>query len=842
LVERLARPQADALRGALGLAAGSGDDRFLVSLAALSLLSEAAEEKPLLCLVDDAHWLDDASADALVFVARRLEAEGIVMLFAAREGETRRFEPRGISELRLAGLDPAAAGSLIDQHAGVTLSREIRERLITETEGNPLALIELASTLSPGQLTGAEPVLAPIPVSARVERAFLERVRRLPDETQTLLLVAAADDRGELATILRAASALGAAADALDAAEKAGLAKVRTGQLELRHPLVRSAIYHGAPLSMRRAVHSALASVLRGDANADRRAWHRAAASIAPDAGVVEELDRAADRARRRSAFAAASLAFERIAALTEEEDERAQRLIAAGEDAWQGGLVKRARVMLERARPLTTDSIERADIDRFLGLIEMTDGVPANACRDLLRAARNVASLDAGRALYLLGIAGVSGIYAGDNEIFAELADVARNLPADDTPLVHALVQLLLGFDAHARCDFDTAAVRFRSVLAQERDHGGEGLAANPSWLLFAGRAAIYLGDGHAIAEGVRAAAARARTDGLLGVLSHVLPRIGYADLWAGRWASALANTKEALELGRELNQQYLVTHQLAVLALVAAHRGDEDDCRRWAADARELASSRGFVLPADYAHWASTLLELGLGRTDEAFQHAREIAASVTGISLLATLDRVEAAVRIGERKSAREWLASFERWAGSSQAAWARAVALHCRALLADDEDDAESSFQEATLTHAHSRRPFERARTELAFGEFLRRSRRRVDAREHLRTALDQFEMLGARLWAHRARVELRASGQTARRRDPSTRGDLTAQEVQIARFVAEGLSNRDVAAQLFLSPRTIDFHLRNIFRKLEISSRIELARLDLRDEALNSLVV
>jgi DNA-binding CsgD family transcriptional regulator len=838
-VDHLPEPQAAALRGALGLAEGVSDDRFLVSLAALSLLSEAAEHEPLLCLVDDAHWLDDASADALVFVARRLEAEGILLLFAAREGEGRRFEPRGLPELRLGGLDRAAAGALIDEHAGGALSREIRERMIAETAGNPLAVIELCSTLSPDQLSGAEPLLAPIPVSARVERAFLERVRRLPEETQTLLLVAATDDSGELATVLRAADELGAPAEALDAAEQIGLVQVRADRLELRHPLVRSAVYQGAPLSKRQSAHRALAAVLESEAEADRRAWHLAAASIEPDAGVVGELERAARRARRRSAFTPASLAFERAAALTEDDHERARHLIAAGEDAWQGGDIQRARTLLERARPLTADPVGQADIAQFLGLIEMTAGTPARACEDLVRTAQEVIGLDEWRALHLLSIASVSSIYGGRKELSTEIAVLARDLSLDHSPLGRLLVEFLLGLDAHCRGDFREAATRFRRAIAETVADGEQMPALDPAWLLFAGRAAIYLGDDEAIARAARAAAARARASGLLGGLSHILPRLAYADLWAGRWASALVHTREALELGREHQQPYLIADQLSVLALVLAHRGEEEECRAVVAEARELALPHGFTPPTEFTAWALTLLELGLGRAEEAFRRAREITATL--LSFLATLDRVEAAVRAGEEESAREWLAAFEPWAESLEVAWARAVALHCRALLADDEAETERYFREAITVHADATRPFERARTELAFGECLRRSRRRVEAREHLRAALDQFEMLGATQWAERARVELRASGQTARKRDPSTRGDLTAQELQIARLVAEGLSNREVAARLFLSPRTIDFHLRNIFRKLEISSRIELARLDLGDEASNTLV-
>jgi DNA-binding CsgD family transcriptional regulator len=828
LVDNLPQPQAAALRGALGLSEGGGDDRFLT----LSLLAETAERQPLLCLVDDAHWLDEASADALVFAARRLEAEGIVMLFAAREGENRRFEEPGLPELRVGGLDPAAAGALVDDAAGVALSPEIRDRLLAETAGNPLALLELSSALSEAQLSGAEPLLAPIPVSARVERAFLERVRRLPEETQTLLLVAAADDTGELATVLQAAAQLGAGAEALDAAEQAGLAQVRETQLELRHPLVRSAVYQGAPLSRRQAVHRAPASTLAGEAEADRRAWHRAAASVEPDPSVVEELEQAAERARRRSAFAAASLAFERAAALTAQEHEQVRQLTAAAENAWLAGRLDRARTLLERARPLATEPIEQADIDRSLGLLEMTHGVPSDACQLLVRAATEVAQIDAKRALDLLNLASIGAIYAGDRKAFVAIAALARDLVVEDTPLARKLVQLLVGLGAHAEGDFASAAPRIRSALALEetREDDDDAVAAQPVSLFFAGRAAVHLGDDQAVYRSTHTAAARARAEGALGLLTHILPRLGHGELWMGRWAPASASAREGLQLARELRQPHLVAHQLALLAMIAAHRGEETECRSLAAEGSELASAYGLVLVADFAHWALALLELGLGQAEDAFRHAREI--STTLAVFWAGLDRIEAAIRAGEQETASAWFAPFERWAESSGATWARAVLLHCRALRSEAESEAERLFLAALEAHEQASRPFERARSELAFGEFLRRTRRRVEAREHLRSALDAFERLGATLWAERARQELRASGQTARKREPSTRGDLTAQELQIARFVAQGLSNRDVAAQLFLSPRTIDFHLRNVFRKLGLSSRTQLARLDL----------
>jgi DNA-binding CsgD family transcriptional regulator len=829
-LEKVPPPQADALRGALGLAAARGEDRFLVYLAVLSLLAEAAEQRPLLCLVDDAHWLDDASADALVFVARRLEAEGIVLLFAAREGEAREFDAPEQAELRLAGLDADAAAALLDRHAGVALSPETRALLVEATGGHPLALLELPSMLSEGQLAG-EPLLTPLPVSARLERAFLARVRELPEETQTLLLVAAADDTGELSTVLGAAARLDVGAEALDAAEEAGLTTVRGTVLELRHPLVRSAVYQGATLSKRQGVHRALASVLEGDAEADRRAWHRAAASVGPDPAVVEELEQAAVRARQRSGLVAASLAYERAAAHTPEESKRARLLTAAAENAWFGGRLERTRMLLERARPLASEPLQRADIDRYLGLVELTGGVPAEACRLLVRSAAAVTSLDGERALQLLNLASVAAFYADDVAAAVRIAELAGEVDVEDTPFARALVELLVGLGAHYAGDLPRAAASLRSALSLEAELESDALDARRVALLFGGRAAFYLGDDEAALRSAQLAAAQMRAEGALGLLTPILPRLVHAEMWAGSWPAASASAREGLRLAREIGQFDLVAYQLVLLALIAAHRGQEDECRSLAAQGHELASARRFTLVASLANWALALLELELGRTEEAFLRAREISTTPAVLSM-AGVDRIEAAVRAGEVATAHEWLAYYESWAECAGAAWVRAVALHGCALLGDNEEESERLFEAALDMHTQAARPFERARTELAFGEFLRRARRPRLAREHLRAALDGFDALGAELWAERARVELRASGQTARRRVADTRDQLTEQELQIAHFVAQGLSNRDVAAQLFLSPRTIAAHLRNVFRKLGISSRTELARLHL----------
>jgi DNA-binding CsgD family transcriptional regulator len=829
-LESVPRPQAKALEGALGLGAGHGEDRLLVSLAVLSLLAEAAERQPLLCLVDDAHWLDDASGDALLFVARRLDAEGIVLLFAAREGEAREFHAPALAELRLAGLDADAAAALLDRHAGIALSPETRARLVEGTGGHPLALLELPSTLSEAQLAGDEPLFTPLPLSARLERAFLARVRDLSEETQTLLLVAAADEKGDLSTVLGAAAQLDVGTEALDGAEAAGLATIRGALLGLRHPLVRSAVYHAAPLSKRQAAHRALASVLEGDAEADRRAWHRAAASVGPDPAVVQELEQAAVRGRGRSAFIPASLAYERAAALTQEESERVRLLTAAAESAWFGGRPERVRVLLERARQLASEPLQRADIDRYLGLVELTGGVPAEACRLLVRSAAAVAPVDGERALQLLNVASVAAVYADDRAAAVTIAERARQIDVGDALVARAFVELLAGLGAFYAGDLPAAAASLRSALSLERELEKDSLDERQVALLVGGRASTFLGDDEAARRTAQLAAAQTRAEGAPGLLAPVLPRLVHAEMWAGRWAAASANAREGLLLAREIGQYDVAAYQLVLLAVIAAHRGDEDECRALAAEGHELASARRFTLVASLANWALALLELELGRTDEAFLRAREISAIPA--LFYAGLDRIEAAVRAGERAIAHEWLASYEPWAERTGAAWARAVALHGRALLADDDAASERLFEAALDTQTQADRPFDRARTELALGEFLRRARRARDAREHLRAALDGFEALGAELWAERARIELRASGQTARRRVAATRDQLTEQELQIAGFVAQGLSNREVAAQLFLSPRTIAAHLRNVFRKLGISSRTELARLHL----------
>jgi DNA-binding CsgD family transcriptional regulator len=819
--------QARALRCALGLEFGSRPEPFLVALAVLSVLAEAAEAQPLLCVIDDAQWLDEASADALLFVARRLEAEPIAMLFAAREERDERLEAPGLEELHLGGLGDEAAHAIIERASGGALAPDVAESLVDATAGNPLALLEFAAALTRGQAAGVEPILGPLPISSDLERAFLERVRGLGPASQRLLLVAAADESGDLTTVLDAAARLGVAAEALDDAERAELIRVRGMTLELRHPLVRSAIYQGAPLSQRRAAHGALAAVLVGEARADRRAWHRAAASVDPEPAVVDELASAALRAQARGGYDAASLAYERAAALAADERRRTRLLTAAAESAWLPGRVPRAVALLRRARSHSAEPAARADVDRLLGVIELTCGVPADSSQILAGAAEQVAVSDPERALYLLSLASWGAAFARDRDAIVAIARNAEGLEVADSPATRFLLSRLAGLRAHFTRDFDAAADRFRTTLALVDDAAADGL---PDRLGLVSPVGLFLCDDRAVLELHRGVAARARQAGMVTLLTQALPWVALGDLWDGHWPAAAACLAEGLELAAGTRQHQITAHLIAIQALLAAARGEEERCRVLAAESLELASARRLVHVSICATWALAVLELGLGRPEAALTHARAL-PETAGIDWDA-LDRIEAAARAGETDTARGWLEAFEPWAVSSRAPWGQAVALHCRALLAEDPDDAERLFTAALQMHQCAGRPFERARTELAFGEFLRRLRRRAQARTHLRAALERFDALGSALWSERARSELRASGETARKRDPSTLDQLTAQEVHIAQLVAEGRTNRDVAGQLFLSPRTIDFHLRNVYRKLGIASRMELARIDL----------
>jgi DNA-binding CsgD family transcriptional regulator len=826
-LDALPVPQARALRVAFGEEEGPDADRFRIFLAALSLLAQAATEVPVFAVVDDAQWLDEASAAALLFVARRVQDEPVALLFAAREGDVGRFDTSDLPELMIGGVDPATAAELLAERVGAPVSAEVGERLVARTGGNPLALVELAAALPAAVLTGAAPLPAQLPVTEGVERVFLERARRLPDSAQTLLLVAAADDSGQVATVRRAAAGLGVDEPALDAVERAGLVQVHDGQLELRHPLVRSAVYGAATSGQRRRAHAALAAALSEEQDADRRAWHRAAAASEPDEAVAEELERAAERARHRGGQEAAAAALERAAELTPQPgDARARRRYRAAVAAWLGGQPVRARALAEAGLLDADDPGLRADIARLRARVEWNTGSILLGHRMLLRAARGVAVHDPQRAREMALIGAAIASVGGSSG--AEIAPAALVPPATerDPRSVRCGDALMRGLDALSHNDWAAAAPLLRQAFALAEPPG----ELDVDVLANLGVAATQLGDDEAVLRFHTVLLTRARDADAMIMVLYALTRRAGGLITTGRWADAVNDAAEALQLAEAIGQPALTGLPLAWLALLAALRGDKAGEAHLAAAERVLAEHpAGTVEPVTRAVVSWVHAQLARAQPASALHHLQQMTLPM--VRRMAALDRIECAIRCGDGDGARAELAEVESFITATGAVWAAATAEHARALLADD-GEAETHFERALAHHARSPRRVDRARTELAFGEHLRRIRRRVDARGHLRAALQTFDEVGAVPWAERARQELRASGESARRRDDTPTGELTPQELQVARLVAEGLSNRDVAGRLYISPRTVEFHLRNIFTKAGVSSRAELARLPL----------
>ena len=835
LVETLPAPQRHALLTAFGLGADARPDRFLVSVAVLTLLSEAAGERPVLCLVDDAQWADAPSLDALTFVARRIETEPIGLVLAIRDGEGRRVGPAGLTELRLAGLHPGAARALLDERWS-TLDPAVRERVLRSSGGNPLALIELPGARADWEPGGLPPLGEPLPLAGELERAFLGRVRGRGPEVQTLVLIAAADGSGEVGTIGRAASRLGLDPGLLESEDLTDLLRIEGSAVSFRHPLVRSAVFYGAAPAERRAVHRALAEVLSGgEADADRRAWHRALAAEGPGEEVAGELERSAERALRRSGHAAAAAALERAAELSSSDGQRARRLVAGAEAFWNAGHAARARALLDRAERLgSPDAAVRLDTRFLRGSMELRAGVPADGLAVLLPAAREAAEVDPGRALRILLVAREASFHAAEPEAVAEIADIAGGLPAPPDPGEELVARVLRSFGpGGARGDTEA----MRELIAGAEEPG------DPALLQAMGGMAWGLGD-TGRARRLRArAATRARALGAMGTLAWALEYVVFDELSRGSYATAEAYADEGRRLALERDRPNSACAHTAYLAEIVGLRGREQQARALAEEALSEAVPRRLVKAASDANRALGRLALAAGRPEEALDHLEALWGSgpTPGGVLYAVgsvPDQLEAAVRAGRPDRCEELLGTYCAWVDSVGSLELRAIAARCRALLAAGEE-AEQRFQEALRLHAATDQPLEHARTELLYGELLRRERRRVDARPHLRTALETFERLGAALWADRARTELRATGETARKRDPSTLDQLSPQELQIVRLVSEGATNRDVAAQLFISPRTVDYHLRNVFRKLGISSRKELIHLALTEPGLGT---
>lgn len=826
LREGLPDPQARALRVAFGEEEGASVEPFLVGVATLSILTTAAEEAPVLCLVDDAHWLDAATAGALLFCAHRLGADRVALVFAARDGAWGTFDPQGLDELVVTGLDPDDSRTLLQARLGVTTGAEVLDRIVSETRGNPLALLELPAELTRAQLSGAEPLPSQLHLTSRVEGLFVDRSRRLPPPVQTVLLLAAADDSGEPAVVRRAAAALGLADADLQAAVDSGLLVEGAASLSLRHPLVRSAVYQAATGARRRAVHRALADALSGHRDPDREAWHRAAAAEGPDPEVVAALERAGARAQRRGGYVASLAAYERAATLCDDPAKRTGLTFAAARSAWACGLAAQAQALLSKTGEATNDPLLLADVARLRGHIQVNLGSAAEAHRIFVEAAQEVYPFDAARALDIGVAAAVMRTFGADSGTPLAVTDALVAPHVDDPDRTRCLRHLLVAMTQVSEGDWSaaTAALDLALEVGEQVDD------RDVLWNL--GNAALQLGDDHAQQRFYGYALARAREAGAVTAIVYCLQRLCFGHFLAGDLVAVRSSAEETLALGSSIGQPAMTAPPIAWLALLAALQGgveyDEQLARL-----EDLVAEHPLGILADPVHdltrWARGLRAAGDGDSVGALHHLARFRMPV--LARMAAPERIESAVRAGDPAAATGWTEELARFADATGRPWALATVAFGRALLAG-QDDADALFRESLAHHDRAARPLGAARARLAYGEWLRRTQRRVDARPHLRQAVETFQDLRAESLAARANQELRASGETARKRDPSTLVELTPTELQIARLVSSGLSNKDVAAQCWVSPRTVAFHLRNVFAKAGITSRGELSQLDL----------
>jgi DNA-binding NarL/FixJ family response regulator len=810
-LERIPAPQREALRVAFGVAAGPPPDRLFVGLAVLSLLSEVAGERPLVCLIDDEHWLDRASAQALGFTARRLAADPVGLVFAARDPGA---ELAGLPELEVTGLDDSDARALLDAALAGPLDARVRDLIVAETRGNPLALLELPRGLTPGELAGGFGLPGAAPLAGRIEDSFARQLDALPAETRRLLQLAAADPSGDRSLVWRAARWLGIPVEAGAAAVEAGLVEFG-GQVRFRHPLARSAAYRSAPLSDRQRMHAALAEVTDPAADSDRRAWHRAQAAAGPDEEVAAELEHSAGRAQARGGLAAAAAFLERSVELTTDRARHAERTLAAAQASLQAGAFGKALELLATAEATQLGEFQRARAGLLRGHVAFASGLGSDAPALLLKAARQLEpfDLDLARETYLTawGAAGIRAHLDGGTVLLA-ISRAVRNLPAPGgSPrpldlLLDGLALLITEGRAAAIPTLQRASKELTRIPVEDVLRWGWAAAgaSNAVWDI----------------EGSRVISARQvqllRDAGVLAQLPIHLSALAITTAWIGDFAGATALIAESDQVAAATGSQLAPYALLRLLAL----QGRETQARTAIASAIEHGHT--------HAQWAAAVLCNGLARYEEAAAAARQAAANTFDpwLSMWALPELVEAAARTGETDLARDTLERLAETTQSCDNDVAAGIEARCRALLSDGVV-VDELYREAIDRLSRTRLRPELARAHLLYGEWLRREQRRVDARAQLRAAHGQFTSIGMEAFAERARRELIATGGKARRRGVETRGRLTPQEEQIAWLARGGLSNPEIGAQLFLSARTVEWHLRKIFTKLGIGSRHEL---------------
>ncbi len=826
MLDRLPPIHASALRSSLGLGARIEADRLIIGAAVLGLISAYADEGPLLITVDDAQWLDQASSEAIGFAARRLSEDPVALLIAVRDEEDSPLLVAGLPELKLRGLDQPSSTALLEGAVAGQISSDLARWMLNATGGNPLALLELGPEASRMSASPHDN----LPVAIGVERAFLRRADGLSKGARLVLLVVAASGTPELGVVQRAAAALGLNPADVEEAEAAGrLVTQRGDRIEFAHPLARAAIYHSASPAERRAAHRALANVNGAD-DSDRRAWHLGAAASGWDAEAAAALEGAARRARESTGYAAAASAWAESARLTEPLELRAARLFNAADNAWLGGRAEEAVDLLGGARKLAQELRLRVDIDNLDGHIAMRRGSVIDGYRLLVRTAEAIEPVDRLKAIRILADAVISRFGAGhpsDTLVAARKAlELGRPTDPPESAVVaqvaYGALAVLAGRGSDGPAHLHESVGLFKVVPAD---------SADPLLLLCAAVAGLFLREADAQRYLLDRAVGQARERAPAAALPAVLFMLGRDAAATDRWSLARARYEETARVARETTQFTWLAGAVAGLAWLDALEGRADECRAHAAEAAELAEQYGMGLYKAWSMIALGQLELGLGQPERALHHLLECAAFLESIAIddpdiSPAPDIVEALTRLGRLPEAREIWERYQPAAEAKGQPFALARAARARALVAGDDGFAEE-YETALKHHAAASDIFERARTHLYFGERLRRTRRRVDARRQLQAALKTFDELGAAPWVERALAELQASGETARVRDDRYRRQLTPQELQVAVALAEGATTREAAARLYLSPKTVEYHLRHVYDKLEIRSRDEL---------------
>ncbi|MEV0623870.1 AAA family ATPase [Nonomuraea sp. NPDC050404] len=831
MIERIAHlpgPQRDALAVALGLSEGRAPDRFLVGLAVLSLLAGAAEERPLVCVVDDAQWLDQVSLQTLAFVARRLLAERVALVFAVRTSAqgTADDDLRGLRELVIRGLRDDDARALLDSVVPGRLDERVRDQLVAETDGNPLALLELPRGLSVAELAGGFGRPDARPLASQIEQSFLRRIEQLPDATQRLLLVASAEPVGNVSLVRRAAGRLGIGAEAAAAAEAAGLIEFGPWT-RFRHPLVRSAAYRAADRRERRDVHRALAEVTDPRSDPDRRAWHRAHAAVEPDEAVAGELERSAGRAQARGGLAAAAAFLRRAAELTPDPAGRGARALAAARATFEAGDPDAALDLLTAAQLVPMDDLRRGRVARLRGQIVFARSRGGEAVPLLLDAAGELKPADPGQAreayLEAIGSAVHSGRLGAPGALRKVAAEAARAAPPGPWP--PRLADMLLdGMVKRFAEGYVAGAPRLKRALRAFRQEAGANGDDNMRWLWMTWLTAADQWDDATWHELTTPAIREARETGALNFLPLALTYRAAEHVYAGEFDAAVAYIEESNAILKVTGNTLLLYATLLhlvwsgeVKALAILETGDE------------MARSWGEGRAIGVRNYMEAVLYNGLGQHQNARASAeRACEHDDLGVYGLSLYELIEAAVRCDAPEAATAALRQIEERATASGTDWALGLLACSRALLSYGEA-ADVLYREAIEHLRRCRVAVHLARAHLVYGEWLRRENRRADAREHLRTAYEMLQGFGAKAFAERARRELQATGETVRGRGAATSDGLTPQEGQIARLARDGLSNPEIGAQVFLSPRTVEYHLGKVFTKLAITSRHELAQ-------------